>query len=82
MRVTRVRAPMFLRVRSVTLGAVSGPGAVAKSGASQLWAWFGRWRARAAERHALARLTDWELRDIGISRADAQTEAEKWPWRP
>jgi len=72
---------VFLRLRSVGSGVVSGPGAVAKSIASHLWAWVRQCRARAAERRALARLTDWDLRDIGISRADADTEVEKWPWR-
>jgi hypothetical protein len=37
---------------------------------------------RAADRRALGQLTDWELKDIGISRAEAGAEAEKWFWRP
>ena len=81
MRTARARPLVFLRSRSVGSGAVSGSVAVAKLVASQLWAWLGRCRARAAERRALARLTDWDLRDIGITRADAETESEKWPWR-
>jgi uncharacterized protein YjiS (DUF1127 family) len=43
---------------------------------------LGQCSARAAERRALSRLTDWELHDIGISRAEAAGEAEKWFWRP
>jgi uncharacterized protein YjiS (DUF1127 family) len=34
------------------------------------------------ERRALAQMTDWELKDIGVSRAKAYGEAEKWFWRP
>jgi uncharacterized protein YjiS (DUF1127 family) len=50
--------------------------------ARRLVAWTQRCIERAAERRALARLGDWQLRDIGISRADAEIEAAKWFWRP
>src|SRR5262249_8957187 len=36
---------------------------------------------RAAERPALAQLSDLHLRDIGITRAEADAEAAKWFWR-
>jgi uncharacterized protein YjiS (DUF1127 family) len=42
--------------------------------------WALRCAERASERRALARLTDWQLRDIGISRAEADAEAGKWSW--
>ena len=45
-------------------------------------AWAAQCRARAAERRALAQLTDWELHDIGISRAEAAGEAGNWFWNP
>jgi uncharacterized protein YjiS (DUF1127 family) len=45
-------------------------------------AWVLQCAERSAERRALARLTDWELRDIGISRTEADGEAGKWCWRP
>jgi uncharacterized protein YjiS (DUF1127 family) len=38
------------------------------------------WRERARQRRALARLDDHLLRDIGISRGEAQREASRWPW--
>ncbi|HUL08443.1 MAG TPA: DUF1127 domain-containing protein [Candidatus Acidoferrum sp.] len=45
-------------------------------------AWALRCRQRAVDRRALAQLGDWQLCDIGISRADAEVEAAKWFWRP
>jgi len=71
---------VFLRFRSVGSGAASGHDTLVKRAVSHLWAWLGQCRARAADRRALAQLSGWELRDIGISRADAETEAGKWPW--
>jgi uncharacterized protein YjiS (DUF1127 family) len=44
-------------------------------------AWVRRCLKRAAERRALAQLNDWQLKDIGISRADAEGEANKCWWR-
>ena len=38
------------------------------------------WRRRARERAQLARLNDRELKDIGITRAEAQMEANKSFW--
>jgi uncharacterized protein YjiS (DUF1127 family) len=40
------------------------------------------WRHRAAGRRLLARMSDWERRDIGISRADVLQEVGKPFWRP
>jgi len=40
-----------------------------------------RWQERASERHHLAQLSDRNLRDIGLSRADADLEADKPFWR-
>ena len=44
-------------------------------------AWPLRCAERAAERRALAQLTDWQLQDIGISRAEADAETDKRWWR-
>jgi len=41
----------------------------------------GLWRRRAEERRELARLTEVERRDIGITRTDAWVEANKPCWR-
>lgn len=40
------------------------------------------WRRRARERDLLSRMSDRELEDIGIARADADREATKPFWRP
>ena len=39
------------------------------------------WRARQDERRRLAELTDRDLHDVGLSRADIFFEAEKPFWR-
>lgn len=39
------------------------------------------WQQRARQRRQLAGLDDWQLEDIGISRAEAQREAAKPFWR-
>ena len=39
------------------------------------------WRSRAAERRMLALLGERDLKDIGVSRAEAQVEAEKPFWQ-
>lgn len=41
-----------------------------------------KWQDRTNGRHALLKLDDRMLRDIGISRADAAREADKPFWRP
>ena len=44
-------------------------------------AWVLRCAERSTQRRTLAQMTDWQLRDIGISRAEADAEAGKWCWR-
>lgn len=44
-------------------------------------AWIRRCVARAVERRELAQMSDWQLRDIGLTRADVAAEARKWFWR-
>lgn len=39
------------------------------------------WRNRARERHALRRLNDHYLRDIGLTRHEAMIECDKPFWR-
>lgn len=46
--------------------------------AAAVTAWAVECRARALQRRALSRLTDWQLRDIGVSRSEADREAGKW----
>jgi uncharacterized protein YjiS (DUF1127 family) len=40
------------------------------------------WLERSRQRRHLAELNDYMLRDIGLTRVDAWTEAEKPFWRP
>jgi uncharacterized protein YjiS (DUF1127 family) len=46
-----------------------------------LLALFGEWRSRARGRHELAVLCDRCLRDIGVTRYDADREVRKPFWR-
>ena len=39
------------------------------------------WMERSAQRRQLSRLDDRMLRDIGIGRADAYRETQKWFWQ-
>jgi uncharacterized protein YjiS (DUF1127 family) len=39
------------------------------------------WVRRSNERHILAGLSDWQLRDIGLDRFQVQVEAAKPFWR-
>ena len=41
---------------------------------------FAEWRLRARSRNDLMNLSDWTLRDIGVSRSDAEFEASKSFW--
>jgi uncharacterized protein YjiS (DUF1127 family) len=49
---------------------------------SLLWARFAAIRAVARQRRQLLMLSDAALKDIGISRADAEREAAQPFWRP
>src|SRR5262245_49967339 len=42
--------------------------------------WLLTCNERRRQRHALATLSDHQLADIGLSRADVRSEIEKWPW--
>lgn len=48
---------------------------------SQIVATLIDWQERANQRHALASLSDAALRDLGLSRADVETEVSKPFWR-
>ena len=61
--------------------ATGGVGRRTASGFTAILAWWRRCRSRAAERRALAQLSDWGLRDICLSRAEADGESRKWSWR-
>ena len=43
--------------------------------------WVRRCLARAVERRELAELSDWQLRDIGLTRTDVALEVRKRFWR-
>lgn len=58
-------------------------GQPARGGVGAALVLFGRWRAwrrRLQTRQALRYLSDEELRDIGLSRAQARTEVERPFW--
>ena len=66
----------------------SSPSSFAVPGASRLAAMakhivdqLATWRQRAADRQHLQTLDDGMLRDIGLSRADVETEISKPFWR-
>ena len=48
---------------------------------AQLRATLRLWRRRSRERAQLARFTDLDLHDIGVSRCDAEMELSKPFWR-
>jgi uncharacterized protein YjiS (DUF1127 family) len=73
---------MFGRQQTVRVG--SGPvrpGPLVRI-ALDAWAWVAGCSARASARRDLAQLSDWQLRDVGISRAEADAEAGRWFRRP
>jgi uncharacterized protein YjiS (DUF1127 family) len=74
------RAFTSLRAGRPNAAAPGDFGEIVKRAATAVYAWLRQCRARAAERHALARLTERDLRDIGISRSEAESEAEKSFW--
>ena len=49
--------------------------------APELMALLAVWRHRARQRRQLARLDDALLKDIGLTRCDAETESAKPFWR-
>jgi uncharacterized protein YjiS (DUF1127 family) len=53
-----------------------------EKGVMAILAWWRLCRSRAAERRALAALSDYGLRDIGLTRRQAEGESRKWSWRP
>lgn len=60
-------------------------GRAARLGAPELaamaWSLVAVWQARRRQRIALQDLADWQLRDIGIDRETARTEARKPFWQ-
>jgi len=58
-------------------GVMVGPGPALRGLSSLLRLWC----ERSRERHQLALLTDRELRDLGLTRIDAQQETRKPFWR-
>jgi len=48
--------------------------------AAACWGWLRRAAERSSQRRALALLSDRLLRDVGLSRVEAETEARKPFW--
>lgn len=59
----------------------AGAGTAPASPAARFFDRLLDWLERAQHRQALAGLTDVELKDIGLSRADVEAEANKPFWR-
>ena len=51
------------------------PGPVAR-----MFSWLAACSAHNRQRNALSLLTDEELRDVGLTRADVARECGRWPW--
>jgi len=49
-------------------------------GAIGFWATLKLWAQRAHQRRALMEMDDRMLKDIGVNRAEALNEGEKWFW--
>ena len=69
----QVHHPISVISRQTNLGLSAVAGALAQS--------FQEWRERVRQRHALARLDDRLLRDMGLSRADVEQEVGKPFWQ-
>ncbi|MFC3230113.1 DUF1127 domain-containing protein [Marinibaculum pumilum] len=72
----------------VSTGSASAPGRIAAPLAAGHWYDLDRigrqmriWRNRSRERAELAHMSDLDLADIGVSRADAEAEAGKPFWQ-
>jgi uncharacterized protein YjiS (DUF1127 family) len=48
---------------------------------TRLWRWYAKCLARSRERQALAQLDDHALKDIGVTRRQANAEAAKPFWK-
>lgn len=48
--------------------------------AQRLLAWLCGCQRRHAERQTLSEMDDWQLRDIGVTRAELERELARWPW--
>jgi uncharacterized protein YjiS (DUF1127 family) len=53
-----------------------GPGALTRA-----WSLLQRWRLRIRQRAELARFSERDLRDLGLSQSDANQELAKWFWQ-
>lgn len=68
----------FMSHRSLASAISVGDGPKARFSAAAL---FSAWRHRAKERAELARMSERELQDIGLTRLDAVREYQKPFWR-
>ena len=59
---------------------LSTPAPRAMARTADLLAWLALCLMRRRERRALQELTDQQLKNIGLSRADVERECRRWPW--
>jgi len=74
-------APAAFRWAGILSEAACNTFATAAMSAGRAADLFARWHRRVADRQHLLTLDDGMLRDIGLSRADVETEAGKPFWR-
>ena len=78
---TTTAFPVAIAIRAgVSTMNWSTPRTFCLSCCSQVKRCFAEWRLRARSRRELITLNDWILRDIGVSRYDAVSEASKPFW--
>ena len=73
MSTDRPRAKMIALTRSPLPGSTGW--------LDRLWQTFLSWQERASSRHRLSLMSEYDLKDIGITRTDAEGEINKPFWR-
>lgn len=66
---------------TATLYAPKATAAAQPQAATRIKAIFSQWLKRMQERQQLAAMNVYEMRDIGLTRADAEREVRKAPWQ-
>ncbi len=73
---------LLTRQGAAPRGATPGAGPIASGRFAGVFNRLLLWQERASQRQALSSLDDRMLRDIGVTRAEAERESGKPFWRP
>ncbi len=73
-------APRVVAFRRPATGAGLGPWSSVRARAGAVWTRLVFMRRAAETRRELGTLNPRLLSDIGVTRAEAEREAERWPW--